>query len=347
MKQRLLLSVIPAVATMAIATAPAAAATPEAVSENWSGYESTTSNSDGFSAVSGGWVEPSASCTSGSSDYAAFWVGLGGGSEGSDALEQIGTQADCTSSGQAYYYAWYELVPSAPVKLDLKISPGDRIYSRVSVSGDSVTLALTDQTTGQTATKTETMSDPSPDTSTAEWIAEAPSECQGGTTGDCTPLPLADFGKVAFDSAYATSDGKSQAAGNWNATAIALDSSNDSVLGSGWGGYGALGGDGPAQDTNTSDGGAEPTTFTSNGSAFDVEYEANGVDVSSDSGDGAGYGNSDPYGYSGDGYGDGGYGYSGYGYSGGYGYGGSYGYSGSYGYGGYGGDAPGITVYSY
>ena len=35
-----------------------------------------------------------------------------------------------------------------------------------------------------------------PDTSSAEWIAEAPSQCDG--SGSCQPLPLADFGTVQF-----------------------------------------------------------------------------------------------------------------------------------------------------
>jgi hypothetical protein len=50
MRNRLLLPAAPALACLALA-APAAAATPEAVSENWSGYEATTGSSDGFSAV--------------------------------------------------------------------------------------------------------------------------------------------------------------------------------------------------------------------------------------------------------------------------------------------------------
>ena len=117
--------------------------TQEAVSENWSGYVAGQNN---FSSVSGSWVQPSAKCTSGQS-YSAFWVGLGGAS-GNDALEQTGTQADCSGDGQTDYYAWYELVPSGPVKLNLAISPGDHIAARVSVSAVNVTVALSDQTTG-------------------------------------------------------------------------------------------------------------------------------------------------------------------------------------------------------
>ena len=31
--------------------------------------------------------------------YSAYWVGLGGGGQQSTALEQIGTQGDCSASG--------------------------------------------------------------------------------------------------------------------------------------------------------------------------------------------------------------------------------------------------------
>ena len=44
-----------------------------------------------------------------------------------------------------------------------------------------------------------------PDTSSAEWIAEAPSQCD--STSSCTPLPLADFGTVQFTGASATANG--------------------------------------------------------------------------------------------------------------------------------------------
>ena len=74
------------------------------VSSNWSGYAVAGSAPDvstTFTSVSGQWVQPTASCTSSRSTYSAFWVGLGGFSESSQALEQIGTSADCTASGKA------------------------------------------------------------------------------------------------------------------------------------------------------------------------------------------------------------------------------------------------------
>src|SRR5690348_15903977 len=99
-------------------------------SANWAGYAATGAQ---FSRVSGSWVQPIASCDSGSGD-AAFWVGIGGATAESSALEQTGTEVDC-SSGSPVYSAWYELVPDAPVPVDLAVRPGDHISASVGVDG--------------------------------------------------------------------------------------------------------------------------------------------------------------------------------------------------------------------
>src|ERR1035437_1114658 len=159
-----LLSIVTAGAVLAIATSVAlpavsAAGTPEAASANWAGYVASTNGGANFSRVHGSWVQPSANASAGDG-YSAFWVGLGGsGQSQSQSLEQIGTQADVTG-GQTVYYAWYELVPSAPVKLSLAIHPGDHIAASVSVSGSNVTVSLSDQTTGASYTNTLQMSNP-------------------------------------------------------------------------------------------------------------------------------------------------------------------------------------------
>ncbi len=329
MRAQTFLAAIPTLACLALA-APAAAAAPssEAVSANWAGYEAAASSASGFSAVSGDWTAPTSKCSSGESTYSAFWVGLGGASTQSSALEQAGTQADCSAGGKAVYYAWYELVPSAPVKLDLKITPGDSISSRVAVTGSQVTVYVADRTTGQSVTKTLTMTDATPDTSTAEWIAEAPSECASGNLTQCSTLPLSDFGSVKFTNASATANGQTGPISDsaWTSEAIALSSASGSQFGRG-------GGFGPADTAYElrGSGSAAPSALKSNGSAFTITYvDGSTVSSSSGSGDGSGSGG----GYGGSGYGYGGYGYGGYGY-GGYGYGG-YGYGGyGFGYGGY------------
>jgi len=327
------------------ASASAATVSPqEEVSQNWAGYVAGGSSSGTqFSSVSGSWVQPTVNCSASSGQsYSAYWVGIGGSSDQSSALEQTGTQGDCTANGGTEYYAWYELVPSAPVQLGLAIHPGDHISAKVSVNGSNVTVWLSDQTTGQSTTKNLQMSDP--DTSSAEWIAEAPSQCSGGgdaTTGECQPLPLADFGTVQFSGASATADGHTGTISDsqWGASPIALGSS---------------GADFASLGSSDSTAGATPSSLSSDGSAFSVTWQQNAsTDVSS--GSGGSSGGSGDGGYGNGGYGDGGYpggygGYGGYGYGGGgYGYGGG-GYGGGYGGGGYGGYGDGYGsggYYSY
>jgi hypothetical protein len=256
--------------------AAGAATEPVAASENWAGYVASAPNDgSGFTRVSGSWVQPSADASTGDGD-SAFWVGLGGGSSQSQSLEQIGTQAD-SSGGQTEYYAWYELVPAGQVKLNLPIHPGDHVSASVAVSGTSVTVSLSDQTTGQSYTNTLQMSNP--DTSSAEWIAEAPSASDG--QGDLQQLPLADFGTVDFSNASATAGGHTGTVSDtsWTSQAVQL--------------------------TRSSSGGAQPSGLSSDGSSFSVAWQSADGGSTSQVG-GGGYG----YGYGGDGYG----GYYGYGY---------------------------------
>jgi hypothetical protein len=327
-------------------TVTPANATEEAVSENWAGYLDTGAN---FTSVSGSWVQPAATAGSGQR-YSAFWVGLGGSGQSSSALEQVGTQADSTSSGASVYYAWYELVPAAPVKLPLAIHPGDHMTGRVTVNGDAVTVSLADHTTGQSVTRRLTMANP--DTSSAEWIAEAPSQCQGASMQSCTPLGLADFGKVTFTGASATASGHTGPINDprWSDQAIAL--SPAAGAGAYYSGYGY--GISQSSSSSSSSAGAQPSALADGGRSFTVIYEAGGQQpTSSVGGAGSGYpGSGAGSGYPGSGAGYGYPGAGGYGYpgTGGYGYaypggGYGYGYGGGYGAYGYGGQLPGIQFY--
>jgi Peptidase A4 family len=352
-------------------TSAASADVQQASSSNWSGYviggtasDSSTGSAKQFRSVSGSWVQPAAKCT-GSASYSAFWVGLGGSGAGSGAgsggsggaagsgqtgaLEQAGTEADCTSGGSASYFAWYELVPAAPVKVGLTIHAGDRVSGRVSVAGSAVTVSLTDDTSGQTATRSLTMDNP--DTSTAEWIAEAPSSCEQG--GNCSPLPLTDFGTVPFSGASATAtDGHTGTISDadWSADAVQLSPGASSA------------GIGGAQfSADESSAGATPSSLSGDGSSFNVVWSAGSQSASSTAsgapngyGGGGGYGAGSGYGGYGGGGGGGGGGYGGYGYGygyggGGYGYGGGDGSGGGYGSYGYssGSSGDGVQVYIY
>jgi len=291
----------------------------EVLSANWAGY-TVSGPSTSFSSVSGSWLEPSISCTSPESDV-AFWVGLGGASEQSQALEQVGTQAQCNDGG-VDQFAWYELVPAAPAKLDLAIHPGDRISARASVNGSSVTVALVDRTTGQSATKTVQVSDA--DTSSAEWIAEAPSEC--GQYGDCQPLPLANFTSVTFTDASTTAEGQTGGISdsNWTAQPVELSSSRSGYM-FGGAGYRGFGGYGDPLAGAQSRAGAEPSALSANGSSFTVAWVSNSAQEPSSSATGGGPGGSGAGAGGGDGHagssGYGGYGPGGYGSAGDHGYG--------------------------
>ena len=288
------------------AAASTANATAQA-SQNWAGYVASGRN---FSRVSGSWVQPTVNANS--DGYSADWVGLGGAGEQSQALEQIGTSAD-VQNGRRTYYAWYEIVPNPETKLNLAVHPGDHLTGTVTVNGTTVTLSLSDQTTGQSVTKT--VQDSSADTSSAEWIAEAPSAQTGG--GGYQVLPLADFGTVNFANATATADGHTGAIDDSDWTAQPVDLSSDSTTGLPGGHFAIIGGGGAA----SSPAGATTSDLSGGGSSFSVSYSADGGGAQSTGGSG---------GYSGGGYpgsGDPGYGsgYPGYG-SGdpGYGYGGGY-----------------------
>src|ERR1700722_12735249 len=191
-------------------------------SSNWAGYvaRSSTQSGGSFSSVSGSWTQPSASCSVGSTTYSAVWVGLGGYREHASALEQIGTDADCERSGKASFSSWFELVPAGPVDLHLKIDAGDRLSASATVIGHDATLRLRNLSTGAHVSVTRRLSHM--DISSAEWIVEAPSLCTGESR--CHTLPLSDFGQVQFNTATATSGGRtaSLSQGPWATTKLML-----------------------------------------------------------------------------------------------------------------------------
>ncbi|HEY4348738.1 MAG TPA: G1 family glutamic endopeptidase [Gaiellaceae bacterium] len=248
------------VAAFAVAAGAGNASAASTSSTNWAGY-AVTGNT--FSTVSGTWVQPAADCTTATSSTtaSAFWVGLGGDTTSSNALEQTGTEADCLPNGRVRYSAWYELVPKASVRTSLKVSAGDRISASVSVKGTTVTLKLTNRTTDAGFTKKLTMS--APDVSSAEWIAEAPSAL---TPGGTSVLPLTDFGTMKFTNATAAAtSGHSGTISDsaWLATRISLLSS------------GAIRGGPPGDEYASYDRSASeaiPTPLASSGRAFAVSF---------------------------------------------------------------------------
>ena len=207
-----------------------AAANPS-TSSNWAGYAVRSSGSVArhFTRITGSWIAPAVTCTPGSAAYSAFWVGLGGYTSTAKHLEQVGTEADCDAHGVAHYSAWFELVPRASVTVALAVAPGDAITAAVKATPGAITFTLTDTTSG--ARFHRRIAFTGADTTSAEWIAEAPSSC--GANG-CRTLPLGDFGTVTFTGAsVATHSGLRGpiSAAKWSAVPIALDAQSGSPRG--------------------------------------------------------------------------------------------------------------------
>src|SRR5581483_5778464 len=136
---------------MLLLASPAAANTVN--SANWAGYAVHRSGVS-FSKVVGAWTAPKPTCTPGHQSYSAVWVGLGGYSLSSQALEQIGTEADCDGAGHVVSDAWYEQVPQPSRTVRLTVRPGDALFASVTVVGNRVRLVLTDRTRHRSFVKT-------------------------------------------------------------------------------------------------------------------------------------------------------------------------------------------------
>ncbi len=167
-------------------------------SSNWSGYADYGS-ANSLSAVSGTWVEPSATCTS-TTSLAAFWVGIDGISGSDPTVQQDGTIIECLS-GEAFYYDWWETYPGNAVQIENSVDPGDVISASVTHSG-SYEMSVTDSThSGDSFSVNEPCGASTCENESAEWIAEAPC-CSGESV-----YPLADFHKWKVTSAATTYEG--------------------------------------------------------------------------------------------------------------------------------------------
>jgi len=238
--------------TGGLAGAPSLASADTSASVNWAGYVAHKSGVS-FRSVAAKWKQPAAVCSTPYPTYSAAWVGLGGYSATSNALEQVGTELDCSATGVASSSAWYELVPAPSAKVSMTIRPGDSISARVTVIGKRVTLTLTDSTRRKSFSKT--VNAPSVDVTSAEWIVEAPSGCFNDNL--CRTLPLTDFRAVSFSGASAqTTSARSGSISSrlWQNTKITLQPDGRTYIV-----YGAAGQ-------------ATPTALASGGSSFSVDY---------------------------------------------------------------------------
>jgi hypothetical protein len=218
-----------------------------------------------FTDVTGQWIQPKVMCSPGTPSSVAIWVGLGGYSSSSKELEQIGTSADCSESGKASYYVWYELLPADSVTvMSLKINPGDAITSVVKVNRKDVLVQVHDRTRDTWFTKHLSM--PKLDLTSAEWIAEAPLQC--GSSGICRQEALANFGSIDFTQSFATGNGVGAtiSSPSWTSTGVRLvPKTSGRVLG----------------DRNASHmhslaaAGANPSLLNDDGDGFSIAWQAN------------------------------------------------------------------------
>ena len=230
----------------------------EGVSSNWSGYalEPAVGTDLQFTSVTGTWTQPKATCDPGSNAASAFWVGLGGETTVSTALEQTGTSADCNANGTVSYYAWYELIPAAAVRVPLRVRPGDLITTSVNVNGSSVLVQVKNRTLKTSFTKSLAMD--VPDLTSAEWVAEAPSACDA--VGRCRVLPLANFGTVTFTRAATIASAHPGTISDpiWSRVSIKLVPQGDQF-----------------SRFTTSTAGAQPGAISSDGRSFPVTWVSN------------------------------------------------------------------------
>jgi Peptidase A4 family len=108
-------------------------------------------------------------------------------------LIQLGTSQFVSSSGATSYFAWYEMLPQAPVNVTLTVSPGDQItaslqcISACTQKKQGWQLSMTNNTTNQSWSGNFTYSS---SLASADWIVEAPVSS--------SVLPLADFNVVGI-----------------------------------------------------------------------------------------------------------------------------------------------------
>jgi hypothetical protein len=117
-------------------------------SGNWSGYVALpeAGHAKSFTSVSASYQVPSVNCSATSNAFSYHWVGLDGWTDGT--VEQDGVGSFCINASPEYF-AWYEMYPAGNIYA-FAVGPGDAITSSVTYNGSgNYTLALTDQTTGQ------------------------------------------------------------------------------------------------------------------------------------------------------------------------------------------------------
>jgi len=177
----------------------------EFVTSNWSGYGiAHYQTGQHYTSAQATWVVPTvifgATDSSTNEEYSATWVGIGGFcmnalcTRADRTLIQLGTSQYVSSSGATSYFAWYEMLPQAPVTITgITVSPGNQItaslqcVSACSAKTQVWQLKMTNITTNQNWSQNFSYSS---SIASADWIEEAPVSS--------SVLPLADLNVVGI-----------------------------------------------------------------------------------------------------------------------------------------------------
>jgi hypothetical protein len=196
---------------------------------NWAGY-AVNRHRVRFRLVRATFFVPYLNCTkSPGKTKSSAWAGLDGYVGHPDSVEQIGIGANCSATGVASYFAWFEMFPYPQRKLAMKIRAGDSVTVQVSYNpaNKDFRLSLTDHTRGERATRLRQCPNVTVSgkrvtcpRSSAEVIAEAPAT---GSGQNLVISPLSDYGAISFADISIT-DGAGKRGGivssSWAATKI-------------------------------------------------------------------------------------------------------------------------------
>lgn len=175
-------------------------------SNNWFGYQQGVleKNDTLFHSITGSWKVPKATQhKKGQAEYAADWIGIGGGCDNAkctvtdNTLIQDGTEENVSKKGKASYSAWWEIIPEPSTTIKMKVAPGDRMESSIVETpkdSENWKIILRDVTRHEKFTKTVHYSS---SYATAEWIEETPLIV--GSNAGLAPLP--NLTTPAFDHA--------------------------------------------------------------------------------------------------------------------------------------------------
>ena len=177
---------VPPTTTVPSTTASSVSLTSEQ-SANWSGY---VAGGGPYSVVKGTFTVPSPVAGAPSDGQVSEWVGVDGASDSDTSLIQAGVaeSADPQSPGGVSIQPWWEILPAAETNIStVSVSAGDRVTVTIwRLSGTSWEINLTDDTNGQSyTTPPEQFTGAG---SSAEWIVEAPAQCQSQAQCQLTPL---------------------------------------------------------------------------------------------------------------------------------------------------------------